>query len=84
MERLSCPLNAYVCNKHVIEDDPENPKDLQYVFDTMCRMEPLIHTVTRMANMLKKDGFISQIHELSTNANSGDVPEVVIHTGRRY
>ncbi|XP_050379400.1 pentatricopeptide repeat-containing protein At5g02860-like [Argentina anserina] len=81
MEQMNCPPNGYVGKKHVIEDDPENPKDLECVFDMMCKMEPLVHTLTRMVNMLKKDGFMSQAHEIRDEFESGDIPEVVTHTG---
>ncbi|KAM5560816.1 pentatricopeptide repeat-containing protein [Rosa sericea] len=82
MEYFNCPPDRYVGNKHVIEDDPENPKDLEQVFDIMCRTEPLIHTVTRMVNMLKKDGFLSQAQEIRGEFDlGGHIPEVVTHTG---
>nr|XP_011466370.1 PREDICTED: pentatricopeptide repeat-containing protein At1g74850, chloroplastic-like [Fragaria vesca subsp. vesca]XP_011466371.1 PREDICTED: pentatricopeptide repeat-containing protein At1g74850, chloroplastic-like [Fragaria vesca subsp. vesca]XP_011466372.1 PREDICTED: pentatricopeptide repeat-containing protein At1g74850, chloroplastic-like [Fragaria vesca subsp. vesca] len=80
MERFNIP--RYVGNKRVIEDDPENPKDLECVYDMMCRMEPIVHTITRMVNMLKKDGFMSQAHEIRSEFDlGGDIPQVVTHTG---
>ncbi|KAL6146408.1 hypothetical protein ACLB2K_057087 [Fragaria x ananassa] len=80
IERFNIP--RYVGNKRVIEDDPENPKDLECVYDMMCRMEPIVHTITRMVNMLKKDGFMSQAHEIRSEFDlGGDIPQVVTHTG---
>ncbi|KAL6142455.1 hypothetical protein ACLB2K_060735 [Fragaria x ananassa] len=82
MERFNIPPNGYLGNKHVIEGDPENSKDLEYAFDMMCRMEPIVHTITRMVNMLNKDGFRSQALEIWSKFDfGGDIPEVVTHTG---
>lgn len=78
------PPDSYVpfVEKQVIEDDPENPKDLELVFDIMRRMEPLVHTMTRILNMLKNDGFMSQAEEIRSAVEFDHIiPEVVIHTG---
>ncbi|KAM5560826.1 hypothetical protein ABKV19_021797 [Rosa sericea] len=68
--------------KHVIEDDPENPKDLQQVFDMMRKGRPVINTFTKMIIMLKKDGFFCQVQEvLSELESTNKIPDVVTHTG---
>ncbi|KAM5560819.1 pentatricopeptide repeat-containing protein [Rosa sericea] len=78
------PPESYVpfSKKQVIEDDPENPKNLEQKFDTMRRTGALVSTVTRMLNMLRNDGFLSQAEEIRTALEvDHNLPEVVTHTG---
>lgn len=84
MDWPRCPPNSYLsfCKKHIIEDNPQNPKDLEDVFDTMRKVEPVTITMFRMVNMLKKDGFMSQAKEIFLKMDlAHDIPEVVTHTG---
>ncbi|KAM5560818.1 pentatricopeptide repeat-containing protein [Rosa sericea] len=68
-----------------IENDPENPKDLQQVFNKMHTGEGFVKTVVRMFKMLEREGFLSQAQEIRAKiyslCESNDMPEVVIHTG---
>ncbi|XP_050381005.1 pentatricopeptide repeat-containing protein At5g65560-like [Argentina anserina] len=77
------PPESYIpiAKKQVIEDDPENPKDLEYYFNMMCKNGPYIHTLTKMLTMLKNDGFLSQILEIMIVIDDGKIPDVVTHTG---
>lgn len=65
-----------------IENDPENPKDLQQVFNKMRTAKANIITLPRMLNMLITEGFLSQAQEIKADVVfNDDLPEVVMHTG---
>lgn len=65
-----------------IENDPENPKDLQQVFNKMSTAKANIITLPRMLNMLITEGFLSQAQEIKAEVEfNDDLPEVVMHTG---
>lgn len=76
---LEAPL--IFCKKHIIEDDPENPKDLQQVFDKMRTTEPLYMEMSRMVVNLVRDGFRSQADEIREVIEKKYMPEIVTHTG---
>ncbi|XP_062005442.1 pentatricopeptide repeat-containing protein At4g38150-like [Rosa rugosa] len=78
------PPDSYLsfCKKQIIENDPENPKDLEDVFDTMRKADPVTFTMARMINMLRKDRFMSQAEEIFVKMDLDRIiPEVVTHTG---
>ncbi|XP_062005588.1 pentatricopeptide repeat-containing protein At4g31850, chloroplastic-like [Rosa rugosa] len=60
------PPDSYLSfsKKHVIEDDPENPKDLQQVFYKMRKGRPVINIFTKMIIMLNDTHIYAKADEV--------------------
>ncbi|KAG8655412.1 hypothetical protein MANES_04G038100v8 [Manihot esculenta] len=76
--KLPPPYDPF--NKKPVIEDPDNPKDLQFIFHKM-RSEGLINNAVKMFDALSKDGLTHEALELfSQIKDKGHMPDVVAHT----
>ncbi|KAK9920152.1 hypothetical protein M0R45_028712 [Rubus argutus] len=75
------PPRPYSCEPDPITVGPEDPKDLQQVFQKVESTEGLINNVVKMFDALLIKGHEREAAEMQAQIDQGLMPEVVIYTG---